>query len=140
MTTNIVRACASFALLLLAASPAAAAGKSDFDAAALFRSSCAPCHGFAGAGDGPVVGALSIKPKPFGTLTDRHNGVFPYDYVYGVIDGRLAVRAHGSREMPVWGDYFAEQHKGSDPGEPATGLSTELKIKALVDHIQSLQK
>ena len=140
MRIDFIKALPVLCLLPLAATPVFAAGKSDFDASALFRSSCAPCHGFAGEGDGPAVGALSIKPKPFGTLTDRHNGVFPYDYVYGVIDGRLAVRAHGSREMPVWGDYFAEQHKGSDPGEPATGLSTELKIKALVDHIQSLQK
>jgi mono/diheme cytochrome c family protein len=117
-----------------------AAGKADFNAAALFDSSCAPCHGLSGEGDGPVVSALTVKPKPLTTLASRHNGVFPADYVYGVIDGRLAVKAHGSRQMPVWGDYFAAQHQGSAPGEAATELSTELKIKALVDYIASLQK
>ncbi len=119
--------------------PARGAGKADFDATALFRSNCAPCHGFDGQGDGPVAGALAVKPQPLGTLTERHKGVFPYDYIYGVIDGRLAVRAHGSRDMPVWGTYFSEQHRGAKARDPATDLSTEQKIRALVDHIRELQ-
>ncbi len=120
---------ASFAL------PAAGQGKSDFDAAALFRSSCAPCHGLQGNGDGPVAAALTVRIKPLSTLAARHGGVFPFGYVYGVIDGRQEVKAHGPRVMPVWGNYFGR----GQASETATEGAVEQKIDALVDYIYHLQ-
>jgi hypothetical protein len=32
--------------------------------------------------------------------------VFPFVRVFEMIDGRLDVAMHGSREMPVWGDRY----------------------------------
>ena len=133
-----------FALLILAAvvfqsTPCAAQGKSDFDAASLFKSNCAPCHGTTGAGDGPVASALKRRPPALSTLSKRHGGVFPEDYVYRMIDGRAEVAAHGNRVMPVWGEYFGEHHQGAKTGQPETEMATKTKIEALVNYLKSIQ-
>jgi mono/diheme cytochrome c family protein len=120
-------------------SPSAAQGKSDFDAASLFKSNCAPCHGTTGAGDGPVASALKRRPPPLSTLSKRHNGVFPEEYVYRVIDGRAEVAAHGNRLMPVWGEYFGEQHQGAQSGQSEAEMATKTKIEALVNYLKSIQ-
>ena len=117
----------------------AAQDKSDFDAASLFKSNCAACHGTTGAGDGPVASALKQIPPPLSTLSKRHGGVFPEDYVYRMIDGRAEVAAHGSRVMPVWGKYFGEQHRGAQPGQSETEMATKTKIDALVNYLKSIQ-
>ena len=36
-------------------------------------------------------------------LAGANGGVFPFEHVYAAIDGRLGIRVHGTREMPVWG-------------------------------------
>jgi mono/diheme cytochrome c family protein len=133
-----------FALLVLTtlafqSSPCAAQGKSDFDAVSLFRSNCAPCHGTTGAGDGPVASALKKRPPSLSTLSKRHGGVFPEDYVYRMIDGRAEVAAHGNRIMPVWGEYFGEQHQGAKTGQAETEMATKTKIEALVNYLKSIQ-
>jgi mono/diheme cytochrome c family protein len=127
------------AAAMLLATAAFADAKSDFDSQALFRSSCAPCHGVGGDGDGPVAAALATKIKPLSTLAERHGGEFPAEYVYGVIDGRNEVKAHGTRVMPVWGTYFGLQHQMAGTDAAATEAATHQKIEALVEYIRSLQ-
>jgi len=135
-TAERTAAIAGAALLLAGLSlPATGQSKSDFDAAALFRSSCAPCHGVHGNGDGPVAAALTVKVEPLATLAARHGGVFPFGYVYGVIDGRREVKAHGTRVMPVWGNYFGRRQDTQTAAEGAV----EQKIDALVDYIYHMQ-
>lgn len=115
-------------------SAAASAGPSDFDRASLFRASCAPCHGETGMGGGSVAAALKDPIPVLATLTERHGGTFPEEYVHRIIDGRTLMPAHGTRTMPVWGDDFVRQHDGGG-GES----STDFMIDALVQHIKSLQ-
>lgn len=135
-TTKHAAAMAGAATLMAGlALPVAGQGKSDFDVAALFRSSCAPCHGLQGHGDGPVAAALKVKIKPLSTLAARHGGVFPFGYVYGVIDGRWEVKAHGTRVMPVWGNYFGRRQGTQTAAEGAV----EQKIDALVGYILKMQ-
>jgi len=112
----------------------AQASTDDFDKAGLFLSSCAPCHGVTGMGGGPVAAALKDAVPPLATLKQRHSGVFPQEFVYDVIDGRAAIRAHGSRIMPVWGTSFSMLHQGD--GAEAT---VKFLIDALIEHIKSLQ-
>lgn len=125
--------------LAAAATAAIADPKADFDSQALFRSSCAPCHGLGGDGDGPVAAALATRIEPFSTLARRHGGEFPAGYVYGVIDGRTEVKAHGTRVMPVWGTYFGLHHQTEGTDTTSTEASTRQKIEALVEYIRSLQ-
>ena len=117
--------------------------KVDFDAAALFASSCAPCHGPAGEGGGPVASALKHEPKPLSGIAAAHGGTFPADDVYNMIDGRILVDAHGPRDMPVWGKYIVVMQKTGDGSKPTLEVresSTATIVKALVEYVRTLQK
>jgi mono/diheme cytochrome c family protein len=91
----------------LAAGFAVAAQADDSDVGkAEFQSSCASCHGTDARGKGPVSDQLKIPPPDLTMLARRNNGVFPADTVYESINGLKGVPAHGTREMPVWGERF----------------------------------
>lgn len=75
-------------------------GKSEF------QSSCASCHGTDGKGKGPVSEQLKAPPSDLTMLAKNNNGVFPTDAVYKIIEGSNSPAAHGTREMPVWGERF----------------------------------
>ncbi len=76
----------------------------DVDTAKLeYQTSCAACHGMDGKGDGPVSVELKSRPTDLTLLAKKNNGVFPISVLNAVIDGTRQDRAHGNREMPVWG-------------------------------------
>lgn len=75
-------------------------GKSEF------QSSCASCHGADGKGKGPVSDQLKIPPSDLTMLAKNNNGVFPTYAAYKIIEGSKTVPAHGTREMPIWGERF----------------------------------
>ena len=72
-----------------------------------FKSYCGGCHGLDGKGNGPLVEFLTVKPKSLTTLAEENQGVFPFRRVYEVIDGTYQIGAHGTRDMPVWGERYA---------------------------------
>ena len=91
----------------LTAGFAAAAQADDIDIGkSEFQSSCASCHGADAKGKGPVSDQLKVSPADLTMLSKNNNGVFPADAIYQTIDGTKAVPAHGSREMPIWGERF----------------------------------
>jgi len=75
-------------------------GKSEF------QSSCASCHGPDGKGNGPVSGQLKVPPSDLTMLAKNNNGVFPLNAAYEAINGSKTIPAHGTREMPIWGERF----------------------------------
>ena len=75
-------------------------GKSEF------LSSCASCHGADGKGKGPVSEQLKVPPADLTILAKTNGGVFPTNAVYETIYGSKPVLAHGTREMPIWGERF----------------------------------
>ena len=84
-----------------------AAQAEDFDIGkSEFQSSCASCHGTDAKGKGPVSGQLKIPPPDLTMLAKSNNGVFPTDAVYETIYGLKTIPAHGTREMPIWGERF----------------------------------
>lgn len=128
---------------LLAVSAAAHAAEAPpFDVGKYeYEGSCAVCHGVTGKGNGPMAPELA-KPVPDITRLARDNhGVFPFSRVYQVIDGREAVRAHGPRDMPVWGRIYSKQ--SSIFFEPYPPMDTESavrsRIMALTEYIYRLQ-
>jgi mono/diheme cytochrome c family protein len=72
-----------------------------------YEQSCATCHGLDGKGRGSIAQTFQLSVPDITTLTKRNGGVFPVSRVYDVIDGREEVKAHGSREMPIWGKYYS---------------------------------
>jgi mono/diheme cytochrome c family protein len=91
----------------LSAGLAAAAQAEDLDIGkSEFQSSCASCHGADAKGKGPVSDQLKVPPRDLTMLAKNNNGVFPTDAVYETIDGSKTIPAHGTREMPIWGERF----------------------------------
>jgi mono/diheme cytochrome c family protein len=131
------------ALLLLGATSLALAqptaprfdfGKREYDA------NCAGCHGLKGKGDGEYKPYLNKSPTDLTILSKSNGGVFPYDRLYQVIDGRKFVPGHGSRDMPIWGaDYLAKSAADymDVPYDPESYVRT--RISALLDYIARLQ-
>lgn len=96
---------------------------------------CASCHGADARGAGEVAATLSRKPTDLTRLTAKNDGVFPAERMQAVIDGRVEVADHGSREMPVWGDLFLWPEGDS----PERRAHVERKIGDLVAYLQSVQ-
>lgn len=72
-----------------------------------YISSCAVCHGLTGKGEGPFSHYLEKAFIPdITTLSQRNNGVFPFQRVYEIIDGTQLIGAHGNRDMPIWGSRY----------------------------------
>jgi len=91
----------------LTAGFAAAAQAEDVDIGkSEFLSSCASCHGTDGKGRGPLSEQLKVPPSDLTMLTKSNDGVFPTNAVYETIDGSKTIPAHGTREMPIWGERF----------------------------------
>lgn len=100
-----------------------------------FQRHCAACHAIDARGNGPVAPMLMRRPADLTLLSARNDGDFPDNRVFWIIDGRGAVKAHGPREMPVWGYEFS----------PATtGLSlapeAEARIRGIMDYMKTLQR
>lgn len=72
-----------------------------------YEQSCATCHGLDGKGKGPFSQAMELSVPDVTTLAKRNGGVFPVTRVYAVIDGREAMKAHGTRDMPIWGKHYS---------------------------------
>lgn len=137
---SVVPCTAAFAVALAASwSPAAADTAQETEGASLYRQHCASCHGSSGRGDGPVAERLRTPPPALTTLARRHAGTFPEDYVYRLIDGREERRAHGGRNMPVWGTYYGLQAQGQGRDAPDTETAIRQRIRALVEHLKSIQ-
>ena len=102
----------------------------------LYLQYCSSCHGNDGRGDGSVAPDLKIKVPDLTLLKQRSGGSYPLDYVMSTIDGRRAVRAHGDRQMPVWGEVFREDVAKDKYKE----LTTLLTGKLIAEYVGTLQR
>jgi mono/diheme cytochrome c family protein len=104
-----------------------------------FESNCASCHGMTGRGGGPLVGFLSKSPPDLTQLAKTNSGVFPIARLYEVIEGG-AVPAHGTRDMPVWGQDYriqAATYFMDTPYDPEFYVRS--RILALVEYLSRIQ-
>ena len=130
------------AVLILAAVLAPSARSEGSDAsfrqdsrgALLYRIHCQNCHGEGGRGDGPMAKLLTVSPSDLTRIRPSDDGEFPADKIRLVIDGRTDVRAHGTREMPVWGLTLQQSDRDS-----AQEDETSARIDDLVTYLESIQ-
>jgi mono/diheme cytochrome c family protein len=128
-----VSAALQLAGLLLATLCAVAHAGEQPSGAALYRNHCAACHGEHAEGNGPAAVGMNATVPGLRTLAKRNGGLFPGDGVARHIDGRDRPAAHGSLQMPVWGEIFrAPRSAGGDQ------VARE-RIAALVEYIATLQ-
>ena len=118
---------------------AVAADKADFGKRE-YDAKCAVCHGPAGKGDGPYAGVLKMPVPDITTISKRNGGVFPLARVQEIIDGRQALKAHGPRDMPIWGNKYLADAASSYTDHPYdTDFYVRMPVLALSDYIYRLQ-
>lgn len=107
-----------------------------------FHNLCMPCHGTRGTGDGPLAKSLKVPPADLTRISERVGGSFPADAVYDMIEGLSMPDAHGSRDMPVWGDRFVAQVVGqsvSIAAARAAAAKAGERIRVLVRYLETIQ-
>jgi mono/diheme cytochrome c family protein len=100
--------------------------------AEMFHAYCAVCHGDNGKGGGPAATALKTAPADLTALSAKHNGKFPALEVQQFIQGENGPSAHGTRDMPMWGDVFKTLSAEKEV--------TLIRVKNLSDYIAGLQR
>ena len=98
---------------------------------------CATCHGPSGTGTDGAASRLFTKPPTNLTLLAKNNGgKFPMMEVLGVVKGDQPIAAHGTREMPVWGQII-----GGDPTEEGMYKkdAAEAQILTIGTYLESIQ-
>lgn len=87
------------------------------------------------------------KPSDLTVLQKNNGGVFPVEAVYAMIEGGNVASAHGTREMPIWGDRFRTRAKEEilDPRFPSVariyaGEFARNRVLALVDYLARIQQ
>ncbi len=100
-----------------------------------YESYCMSCHGTEAKGDGPVADLLTVSPPDLTLLSKQNNNAYPATLVYNQIDGRADTKAHGTREMPLWGNIWSEKD-----GMPQSDEQTDIQISELVEYIRSIQQ
>jgi mono/diheme cytochrome c family protein len=105
--------------------------QADESGRGLYLSHCANCHGDYGDGDGPAAPDFGAPLPDLRYLAKRNGGAFPAATVSAIIDGRQFVKAHGPRQMPVWGDVFEKSTGNADAARE--------RIEDLTDYIGSIQ-
>jgi mono/diheme cytochrome c family protein len=126
---------ASFAvitMILLNGSAAMAGAASVTQGRSIYLRCCATCHGLNGDGNGPLARALTTPPTNLRLLSDLYGNPLQEDKIARAIDGREEVKAHGPRDMPVWGERFFIENKGNE-------RQVKERIASLVAYLQSLQ-
>ncbi len=98
-----------------------------------FKLYCAACHGLDAKGHGPAREALKIPAPNLTTLTKRHGGAFPYDYVTAVLTFGPGFTAHGSADMPTWGPIFQYLDNNNQ-------AAVQKRIRNLCDYLAALQE
>ena len=105
-----------------------------------FMNYCAACHGVDGKGDGTLGEFLTLAVPDLTKLTKLNAGKFPEERVMDVIDGRVDVKVHGLRDMPVWGDWFNREAASADTDREARELVVKDRIQSLVTFLKSIQQ
>ena len=101
---------------------------------------CADCHGVDGKGNGPAVQVIpGFKPVDLTNLSKNHEGQFPRQDVYDIIDGRKRLPGHydSDTDMPLWGLMFhPEGREFSKEAEE----KVKARLSALVNYVEGIQQ
>lgn len=82
----------------------------------LYHQHCSACHGVDGKGVPPTIGGAydpqsiepgrRVRPADLTLLSEKNQGKFPADRVRNAIFNKDKISAHGTPEMPAWGNVF----------------------------------
>jgi hypothetical protein len=82
-----------------------------------------------------MAAELKTRPADLTLLAKKYGSPLPKQKLLEFVDGRSMPRAHGSAEMPVWGENLL----GRVPPGPATEAHKRASLLVILDWIESLQ-
>jgi mono/diheme cytochrome c family protein len=97
---------------------------------------CTSCHGVDGRGEGTLADSLGKKVPDLTLMSSRYDGVFPCEYVLRTIDGRQEFLAHGTRQMPIWGNIWRPGEEDTHEAE----VATQRTLNGLLHYLESIQR
>ncbi len=104
-------------------------------AANVFEAHCSGCHGLPGS-PRPSVAELAAAPPDLTRLHEKYGSPLPREQLAAFIDGRKQIDAHGSRDMPVWG----QQLYAHLPDARGVEEMREGTIALLLDYLDAIQE
>ncbi len=102
----------------------------------IYMRSCAVCHGPQADGNGPFANLLVTPPPALNGLAKAHGGQFPFEHVLETISGNELMLAHGTRDMPIWGQAFAAEAATTGLDAATIARGRILELMAYLEHIQ----
>lgn len=108
------------------------------DGGALYNNLCASCHGVGGRGDGPAVSALDKDVPDLTVLAAKNGGVYMHNRVKLIISGESRELAHGTIDMPLWGQQFMYVRPGWSKFQREA--FARRKISSIDRYVESLQE
>jgi hypothetical protein len=119
---------------LLLTTPAIVWGNDIGEGRKQYLQHCAACHGVNGDGHGPLEYELRAPPADLRLLSRKYGNPLPEDQIARFMDGRADVKAHGPRDMPVWGWEMWQNPEGT--GNPNQVSDS---VAHLIHYLQSIQ-
>jgi hypothetical protein len=119
---------------LLLTTPAIVWGNDIADGRRLYLQHCAACHGAKGDGHGPLEHELMAPPTDLRLLSRRYGKPLPEGQIARFMDGRADVKAHGLRDMPVWGEEIWQYPEGT--GNPNQVSDS---VAHIIQYLNSIQ-
>lgn len=117
---------------------AAATKAAGNDARDEFLELCADCHGEDARGNGPLAKNLTKAPPDLTQISKRAGGKFDENAVFDWILGVDMPAYHGTREMPIWGDWLMDE-TALETGDPPE-KEVEQRVMSLVKFLQKIQQ
>ncbi|HVM93655.1 MAG TPA: c-type cytochrome [Terriglobales bacterium] len=99
----------------------------------MYKSYCAVCHGVDGTGNGPAASALKVAPTDLTALSAKNNGKYPSMRVASILRGEELLAAHGTKDMPIWGNLFWSMSSGHE-------AEVQQRVSNLNKYLESMQK
>jgi mono/diheme cytochrome c family protein len=107
------------------------------DARDEFLELCADCHGEDARGNGPLAENLTKAPPDLTQISKRAGGTFDEKAVFDWIIGLDMPTAHGTREMPIWGDWLMDE--ASLETADSAEREVEQRVMTLVKYLKEIQ-
>jgi len=106
------------------------------DGKQMYTTYCAVCHGADGKGAGPAAKAMKVTPANLTQLNKKNGGAFPSNHVATVLQFGIENPAHGSAQMPIWGDLLRSLSANSQDPAPLV----HQRINNLTDYLKQIQQ
>jgi hypothetical protein len=121
--------------ILFLTSPISARAGDIAEGHAYFLQYCASCHGANADGVGPAASDLKMRPPDLRRLTEKYGSPLPPAQLSRFIYGPGMASAHVSREIPIWGQRFADVRSAGQSG--LGGMKG--RVAKIISYLNSIQ-